>query len=170
MFMKKYTSTIISFAAVLIVIGGLIWISKTNQWDGTPNENGTEKTQWIVAEESSFDFGSVSMKSGVVKHSFAIRNNSDKPVMVSKMYTSCMCTEATLSYKGENVGPYGMPSHGFLPPVNVTLEPSSEATIDVVFDPAAHGPAGVGPVQRDVFIESKESAPLTLSISANVTP
>lgn len=168
MFMKKYKSTIISFLVVLIVIGGLILISRANQQNDVPNNS--VKTQKIVAEESSFDFGSVSMAAGLVKHSFVIRNISSEPVKISKMYTSCMCTEASILYKDEDIGPFGMPGHGFLPPVNVTIDLDSEAKIEVVFDPVAHGPVGIGFVSRSVFIESKESAPLTLYISANVTP
>ena len=168
MSMKKYKSTIISFFVVLIVIGGLILISRANQQNDVPNDS--VKTQKIVAEEPLFDFGSVSMASGLVKHSFVVRNISSEPIKVSKMYTSCMCTKASILYKDESVGPFGMPGHGFLPSVDVTIDPNSEAKIEVVFDPAAHGPAGIGPASRSVFIESKESAPLTLSFSVNVTP
>lgn len=167
--MKKHKSSIIGFLVILAVIGVLVWISRANQQGDVSNNNFIE-TQKIVAEEPSFGFGSVSMAAGLVKHSFIIRNVSGEPVKISKIYTSCMCTKASVLYKDESVGPFGMPGHGFLPPANIVIDPNSEAKIEVVFDPAAHGPAGIGFVERNVFIESKESAPLTLSFSVNVTP
>ena len=39
------------------------------------------------------------------------------------MYTSCMCTEALLAVGSRRAGPFGMPGHTPLPPVNVDLEP-----------------------------------------------
>src|SRR3989344_4812890 len=55
------------------------------------NEKG-----FLTAEETVFDFGNVPMYGGKVKHNFTLKNNGQGPVKISKIYTSCMCTEATL--------------------------------------------------------------------------
>ncbi|KKT83316.1 MAG: hypothetical protein UW81_C0021G0020, partial [Candidatus Giovannonibacteria bacterium GW2011_GWC2_44_9] len=41
---------------------------------------------------------------------------------------------------------------------------------EVVFDPAAHGPAGVGRIERAVYLENSASEALQLKFSATVTP
>ncbi|OGN16959.1 MAG: hypothetical protein A3F48_00885 [Candidatus Yanofskybacteria bacterium RIFCSPHIGHO2_12_FULL_41_9] len=63
-----------------------------------------------------------------------------------------------------------MPGHGYVPPVKESLNSGEEAVIKVVFDPNAHGPAGIGKIQRSIFIESDGSKSLELQISASVTP
>ena len=90
--------------------------------------------------------------------------------MINKMYTSCMCTTATLIINGKIFGPYGMQGHGFIPKINEALAPGEEAQIEAIFDPAAHGPAGVGPIERLIYIESSNAPTLELTISAVVTP
>ena len=50
------------------------------------------------------------------------------------------------------------------------MNPGEDAIIEVVFDPAAHGPAGIGPVDRVVTIENTAGRPLVLAFAATVTP
>lgn len=101
---------------------------------------------------------------------FQVKNTGEEPVTIGQMYTSCMCTSATLMMNGKEFGPYGMPGHGFVPKVNKSIEPGEEAAVEVVFDPAAHGPAGIGKIQRSVIIENNAGDPFEFQISANVTP
>ncbi|MBI2317113.1 MAG: hypothetical protein HYU75_08940 [Betaproteobacteria bacterium] len=63
-----------------------------------------------------------------------------------------------------------MPGHGYIPALNEPLAPNEDAMIEIVFDPAAHGPAGVGPIERVVTIENNAAPPLELALSAVVTP
>jgi hypothetical protein len=64
-----------------------------------------------------------------------------------------------------------MPGHGgFAPDINEIVPPQENRGVDVVFDPAAHGPAGVGRIERAVFIEDENSGMKTLTIKALVTP
>ena len=81
-----------------------------------------------------------------------------------------MCTTATLMIGGGKFGPYGMPGHGFIPKINGIIGPNEEATVEAVFDPSAHGPAGVGRVQRTVTIENSAGQPVELLLAAMVTP
>lgn len=81
-----------------------------------------------------------------------------------------MCTTATLMMGGKQFGPYGMPGHGFIPKINETMDAGEEATVEVVFDPAAHGPAGVGRIERGITIENNAGRPLELGFTALVTP
>jgi len=110
------------------------------------------------------------MATGKVNHAFKIRNAGIEPVVIGKMYTSCMCTTASLTIDGKQFGPYGMPGHGFVPKIGQTINPNEEATVEVVFDPAAHGPAGVGRIQRAITIEHNAGQPVELLFDAIVTP
>jgi hypothetical protein len=163
-------SNIIGFTVAALVLAGIIWVVQSDKPDNTNTASVTSGGGLLVAEETDFDFGSVSMAAGKVKHLFKIKNASAFSVMVGKMYTSCMCTTATLEIKGEKFGPFGMPGHGFIPKINQTINPNEEAGVEIVFDPAAHGPAGVGRIQRIVTIEQDGQRSIELGFTAIVTP
>ena len=63
-----------------------------------------------------------------------------------------------------------MPGHAAVPIINVPMEPNEEVIVEVVFDPAAHGPAGVGRIQREVILENNAGQPVKLQFSALVKP
>ena len=124
----------------------------------------------LTAPEKSFDFGSISMAAGKVSHSFKIKNSGAEPINISKIYTSCMCTTASLMTVEGQTPFFGMPGHGFAPKINRLIKAGEEAIIEVIFDPAAHGPAGVGPISRAVYLESGEETPFEIGFSAVVIP
>jgi len=162
----------IKFAGVILgilILGGLVWFARpglqNNQQPSPRNDSVLN-----VEEGGAYDFGSISMASGNVSHKFKIKNTGSDAVVINKAYTSCMCTTATLTLKDKQFGPYGMPGHGTIPKINQTIAPNEEATVEIVFDPAAHGPAGVGRIQRVVTIENDAGQPLELSFTAVVTP
>ena len=125
----------------------------------------------LRARETNFNFGSISMAAGKVTHRYRFMNAGTEPIVLGKMYTSCMCTTAALvKSSGRKFAPVGMPGHTPIPALNETLQPNEEAMVEVVFDPAAHGPAGIGPIDRVVTIEHNAGRPLELAFAANVTP
>ncbi|MFY9493194.1 MAG: DUF1573 domain-containing protein [Minisyncoccia bacterium] len=123
----------------------------------------------LTAPEKFFDFGKISMSAGDVEYVFKIRNEGASPVNLAKLYTSCMCTTAYLKIGEYDRGPFGMPGHGIVPKVNKELLPNQEAEIRVVFDPAAHGPSGIGKIERVVYLESS-SGTVEFGFTAEVTP
>lgn len=159
---------IISIVIGILVLGGLIWFARPAQ-----NNNAVSASSngiLTVEETNNYDFGTISMGKGLVRHTFKIRNESSEAVLINKMYTSCMCTTASILLGGNRFGPYGMPGHSATPSINQAVNPEEEAEIEVVFDPAAHGPAGVGKIQRVVIIENNAGRPVELSFTAMVTP
>ena len=166
---KNIKNIFITVATIAVLFGGLIWLSRggaeNNQANISQSGGGT-----LSAEEISFDFGSISMANGKVSHAFKIKNESSEPAVISKVYTSCMCTEATLMHGDKKMGPFGMPGHGGTPKINDALNPGEEVSIEAVFDPAAHGPAGVGLADRIVFVEDGTGKQLQLRFTAIVTP
>lgn len=165
--------TVISIIIVLILLAGAVWIARPAPNNSRIKSNSSilsSSNEALEAEETIFDFGTISMTEGNVKHLFKIKNKGSKPVIIEKIYTSCMCTTASLIINGETSGPYGMPGHGFIPKINKTLDVGKEAIVEVVFDPAAHGPSGVGQIKRVVTIENNAGQQLNFRITANVTP
>lgn len=124
----------------------------------------------LVVDSNSYDFGTISMAKGEVVYEFKIKNTSAEEIKIGKIYTSCMCTAAQFIKGDIQKGPFGMTGHGYIPPVNEVIKPDEEAVVKVIFDPAAHGPAGVGSIKRLVYIESDGSMIGELEISANVIP
>lgn len=160
---------IISIIIGLLLLGGLFLISRPED-----SSSGVGKevlsAGMLSAEELNFDFNSVSMAAGDVSHIFKIKNTGTEPVIIGKMYTSCMCTVATLIYGDKKFGPYGMAGHGFIPSIDQEVNPGEEASVEAVFDPAAHGPAGIGRIERTIILENNSGRPLELNFSAVVTP
>lgn len=125
----------------------------------------------LSAIDSFYDFGTISMSDGKVSRMFKITNSAGTPVQIKKIYTSCMCTTATLITKEGAAGPFGMPGHASIPTISQIIPPNEEASIEAIFDPAAHGPEGVGRVRRTVYIETDtQKEPLELTFEATVTP
>lgn len=156
---------------ILIITVGFILISRRS------SENKISPTSLagpsaLAAAESFFDFGKISMAKGNVSHEFRVKNAGAKPVNITKIYTSCMCTTAILQMSsGKELGPYGMPGHGgFAPAISQIVMPGEEMTVKAIFDPAAHGPAGVGLIERVVYVENNSGKPVEIQFKAVVTP
>jgi hypothetical protein len=124
----------------------------------------------LASMAPSYNFGSVSMAAGNVAHRYAVTNLGGSPVTITKVFTSCMCTTATLVTPSARRGPFGMPGHASIPSIRERLAPGETAQVEVVFDPAAHGPAGVGRVDRTVTLENDAGRPFELAFTAMVTP
>lgn len=162
--MKKYINT---FVIAGLIIVGLVLVSR-NQASVGGKSTGQPGT--LVAQQQQYDFGKISMAAGKVSHNYSLENTSSQKVTVRKIFTSCMCTVASLLRGERRTGPFGMPGHGTVPTINEDLAPGEKTEVEVVFDPAAHGPAGIGRVQRTVTVETSEGSSLQFSFTAEVTP
>lgn len=163
---------LIAAGAALMIVGVAIVVARPDPTAGSAPAPRVEAQgpRMLKANDANFDFGTISMAAGNVSHRYWIRNTGDRPITVRKMYTSCMCTTATLIKGGRKSPTVGMPGHGFMPTLNETLAPNEAAAIEVVFDPAAHGPAGIGRTERLVTIQTDRERPLELAFVVNVTP
>lgn len=155
--------TIIS---LILLVGGLFWLSRPE----VKPEVLAADTGRLTAAETAYNFGSISMAKGLVTHKFIITNSDVVPATVTKLFTSCMCTKAKLYVNGKEWGPFSMPGMAAIPSISAVIAPGESAEIEAIFDPAAHGPAGVGKIERTVIAELNGQSPLNLNISAVVTP
>ena len=167
-FMHK--NRIIGTVLVVLLLGGLVVAAKPGPAAKSPPPAEARSQSDLSAQELSFDFGTVSMAAGNVTHRFSIKNANAAPVVIRKISTSCMCTTAQLVKGGRKLAIYGMPGHGYVPNLDEPIAPNEQAMVEVVFDPAAHGPAGIGRVERLVTIYTGAAQPLELSFNALVAP
>lgn len=163
---------IIGIVAAIIALSGIIWLGKIDSQN--KNLPAIKSKGILAAEEMNFDFGEISMAKGNVEHSFKIKNTGPEAVIINKIYTSCMCTTALFIKNSEQFGPFGMHGYGIVPKINQAINPDEEAEVKVIFNPTAHGPAGVGQIKRTIFIENNSEnnseQPFELEIEATVTP
>lgn len=150
---------IIGIVAVL-VLGAIVWLARPS----ASNPSASPEVQ------ANYDFGTISMAAGKVSTTFPLSNSGTDPITIKKMYTSCMCTTAMLTVDGKTFGPVGMPGHGATPTLDAIIPPGGSGSVEVVFDPNAHGPAGVGKISRVVTLETSTGTPVEFSFSANVIP
>lgn len=163
--MKK--TIIIGIIAVLGLMG-IMFLGRGSQTARVSRDFGT--TSSLTASEKLYDFGTISMKNGLVNHVFKVTNSSDKDVYVEKINTSCMCTSAYIESTNGKKGPFGMEGMGHLMPANEIIKAGESRDIKVVYDPNAHGPAGVGSIDRFVYLTDASGGTFQFEIKAEVTP
>src|SRR4030042_2437394 len=149
--MKKNLLTI---ALIVLALVGLVLFSRFNSGrNANDNIISEVKTGGVLTgQETAFDFGDVSMANGKVSRVFKIKNTGSETLSINKIYTSCMCTEAVLTIADFRSKAFGMLGHGPAPKIKKELMPGQEAEVEVIFDPAAHGPAGLGKITRGVYL------------------
>ena len=81
-----------------------------------------------------FDFGRIGPQD-VVRRTFLVRNNGDAPLTISRAYTTCACTTASISAS--------------------VIPPGQAATVELVFDAGFHDSAGQT-VRRGVILENND--------------
>jgi len=167
LFMQKSILIILGSVALL----ALLLVLGSKNPGAIPDTKKLVAASALSASESSYDFGDISMKAGPVRHTFTIGNSSSTTsLVISGISSSCMCTEAFLQTSAGTAGPFGMPGHGATRAVRERVLAGESREVEVVFDPSAHGPAGVGKIERAVFIEDEIGGMQTLTIKALVTP
>ncbi|MEK7105034.1 MAG: DUF1573 domain-containing protein [Patescibacteria group bacterium] len=169
------TKTIIStIIVILFILGIYVWGYSTKggtvgSVQGIPKSNLSKDS--LVATETFYDFGAISMKNGEVIKEFTVTNSNDGDIILSKVLTSCMCTNAYIvKSDGNTKGPFGMAGHGAVPSADEIIKAGESRIIRVVFDPNAHGPAGVGKIDRFITLTDTSGNTLQLEIKALVTP
>lgn len=172
--MKQATLSIVA-SVLLVLIALFLWgyagKGGTAASVQGASRSGTQSQGALVAPETFYDFGTISMKDGNVTKEFQVSNPTSAAVKVSTVVTSCMCTKAFIvGATGTVKGPFGMPGMGYVPPANELIPGGETRIIKVVYDPNAHGPAGVGRIDRFITLTDDSGNVLRFEIVANVTP
>ena len=166
--------TIIITLIVLAVIGYLLVLSYQKSASSTAavqNAAPTGEKSALTSPEVFYDFGSISMKNGNVTKEFTFTNPTDKDINIRGLETSCMCTSALLvEPDGSTKGPFGMGGMGGMTTTDDTVKARESRTLRVIYDPNAHGPAGLGDIDRFITVTDSTGGTLRFEIKAVVTP
>lgn len=153
----------IVLTTTLILFGGIFWALS-----GSPSKAIIASSQNAKAtvDSKTYDWGSIPFKGGDVRKIFTIKSIGTDTLKLSNIKTSCHCTKAQIKI-GNIASPYfGMNSVstwiGEIPP-------GQEAQLEVIFDPAYHGPQGVGPINRLINIETNDPSNSRLEFSLTGT-
>jgi len=163
--------TIIIFLFIVFgLFGFMIWGQSIQASKSDQSQSDVGGKTSLVSSEMLYDFGEISMKDGLVSHVFKVTNPTNADVFIKDVNTSCMCTEAYIESVSGEKGPFGMPGMGYVPPADETIKAGEIRDIKVVYDPNAHGPAGVGTIDRFIYLIGANKETLSLEIKAVVTP
>jgi hypothetical protein len=117
--------------------------------------------QGISVDPQVYDLSDVPINGGIVTKEYEVANTTREVLKLKKIATSCMCTEARVIADSGETKFFGM-EHATdkNPPVNLEIAPGETVKVIVNFDPAAHGPQGVGPFERSVWLTFSDPAGL----------
>lgn len=141
---------IVTFVAIIILLIPGVYLASTIN---SPAEVQINPEAKAVIDEFTYNWGEIEINDGNVEKVFEITNAGNDSLILSNVETSCMCTTAQLSYAEESSPIFGMHTKS-----GYTLEvPSGKtAQLKIVFDPAFHGPSGVGPINRQVKVDTND--------------
>ena len=147
---------------IAIIVGGATLVSKT----GAPELKATQEARMEVSE-TNHDWGEIKIDGGKVQKDFVIKNIGSGTLSLANVVTSCMCTTAQVKVKDNKSPFFGMHAQSSW---MGEIEPEEEAILTVEFDPAFHGPNGVGAITRQASLETNDSEnpKITFNLSANV--
>ncbi len=153
MFEKKFIG-LITLVSTVVLIGGVFLLSKGSDNDPSSRVTMSENAK-VTVEETSYDWGEIGLNDGKVEKIFTIKNEGTETLNLLNVVTSCMCTTAQLS-----LGDKSSPVFGMHQKSNYVMEvPAGEsAELRAIFDPAFHGPSGVGPINRQITVATNDSS------------
>lgn len=141
--------------STILIIGGAVLFSSNQSSKAAVEKISGAK---IELKETNFDFKNIPYSGGNAIHKYPIKNIGNKDLTIANLKTSCMCTKVYMKTKTGESPQFGMQGHASGGASNWTgvLKPGEEGQMVAVFDPTAHGPQGVGPIDRLVSFETSD--------------
>ncbi len=166
----KSIGIILAWVAIIVGIAYFIPFNKIIPSRVTDDEKAGVVNAKLVADHYEYDFGTIQITGGKVRHSYRLKNEGPDSLRISKVFTSCMCTTAQVKMTdGKVFGPFGMSGHGSDTSAEIAVPAGQEVELTIEFDPMAHGPDAIGPIQRVVYVKTDVAKePLGVSFTANV--
>lgn len=163
--MNNIKATLITIASVFVILAGAAYLAFNIDANNTAPP--TEKAVAII-NSTSHDWQDIAIDAGNVEHTFTITNDGTENLVLSDVVTSCMCTTAQLILGDETSPIFGMHSNSSY---TLSIPPGNSAELKAVFDPAAHGPDAIGPISRQISLNTNDQSKpeITLTLAANVT-
>lgn len=147
--MYKKVFKIVGVIIVIVAILFAVIMAISSYW-ATPvdkvQNTGAETIEIKLGHEITNDFGDIDQQDGNFVQSYRLINSSNVPMQINGAKTSCACTKVKIKEKS-----FGM--HSFDTPT-LSLNPGESEIIEVIFDPALHGPFGKGSIKRTITLSS----------------
>ena len=143
-------SLLIIGTTVLLLVGGIFVLGKQSAGSVELSKNAAAA---FSTDHDRYEWGNIAYGGGKASHRFSIRNDGTADLSVANLKTSCMCT--TVQFKSESGESPAFAMHQKSQWQGV-LAPGDVADIEVIFDPAFHGPQGVGPMERAVSFDTND--------------
>lgn len=153
----------IVIATVLILGVAVYFGTKT----GATTQVTTNSEIAMSIDANTHDWGTIDYDGGIVSKNFSIKNTSDTTLQLYDVKTSCMCTTAQLKTPDKTSRKFKM--HEKTTDI-IEVKPGETANLLVEFDPAFHGPSGVGPITRTITMNtnSTKDSVLTFNLTGTV--
>lgn len=125
----------------------------------------------IEISPQEYDAGTVSMAAGLVQKNYTVKNTGSGPLTIKSISTSCDCTSAVFKLNGK-ISPTFSMAMGGLNFWSEKMQPGETGELEVIFDPAFHGPHGVGAIDRLAYVSSDDpqNGKAQVRLTANVIP
>lgn len=147
-------------ATLLLIGGGAFFLMKTM----TAEPISASESVKVAAVERNFDWGEIRINGGNATKTFLIKNDGTDNLKLYNIKTSCTCTKAQVEIEGVKSPLFSMHSTSSW---RGEVLPGREAKLTVIFDPAFHGPSGIGPITRLVSVDTND--PRNLKLEFNLT-
>ena len=134
---------------LLLIFGGVFLVTKTNNRASLATSQSTQ----VTVDKTSFEWGTIGINDGKVQAEFTLTNTGSAPLQLANISTSCMCTTAQVEIEGKKSPYFGMMQKSSW---TGQVEPGKSAKLMVEFDPAYHGPQGIGQNDRQVTVETND--------------
>ncbi len=144
---------------LLLIFGGVFWLSKSGQ-SATLAQNQDAR---VSVDKTSHDWGTIKINGGKVQAEFNLTNTGSSPLQLANVSTSCMCTTAQVEIDSKKSPYFGMHQKSSW---SGQVEPGKSAQLIVEFDPAFHGPEGVGAISRQIEVETNDPTQKLLTFEA----
>ena len=150
--MKPTKFFIILSAVTILILGFGVWLLAR---PAPGSQSGAIASAGGKAEApvTSFDWGTIDYGAGDAAAEFTISNPGPGTLSLAEISTSCMCTTAQIIINDRQSPYFGM--HAKSSWVG-QVPAGGQAKLKILFDPAFHGPSGLGPVTRQVVMETSD--------------
>lgn len=147
---KKIKKMLFIFLLIALIAGGIIFALLNY----SPSENQAENqgTPKMEINPKEYDAGTVSMSAGKIQRTYEIKSIGDGDLEIDSVWTSCHCTTARLKVGDKTSPEFGMDKRR----TSQKIAPGETGFLEVTFDPAFHGPQGVGQAVRVVYLSTND--------------
>lgn len=135
----------------LLVLGGGVYILSSSV---APAQVTVSQNARVSVDQKTFDWGNIPYSGGNATKTFTVTNTGSDVLKLTGIKTSCTCTKAQITIDDKSSPYFSM--HSTSAWVG-EVSPGKQAQLTVIFDPAFHGPSGVGPMERLISVETNDS-------------